>query len=395
MSSSHKNSAPDFRSLFESLPGLFLALLPDLTIAAASNAYLEATNTTRENMLGRHIFEVFPDNPNDPTATGVSNLRTSLLRVLANKKTDTMAEQKYDIRRPLSEGGGFEERYWSPVNKPVLNKKGEVTYIIHQVEDITELVGLKKKENQLEKTISDNCTQLEKTLVKEKELNEMKSRFVATASHEFRTPLSSLLLSLNLIETYGKSGDYAKQVKHFGRIRSAVKTLIDILNDFLSLEKLGLGYAETHYEYVDLCELVHVLIQEMDGLRKEQQKIVVSYTGEKKVWTDPKMVHTILLNLLSNAIKYSEKDVELDVEIRANEMVFIIRDNGIGIPADEQKNIFTRFFRARNAFDLQGTGLGLSIVKRYIELTGGTIDFSSEENEGTSFVVRIPTSEQG
>src|SRR5688572_5424570 len=133
----------NFQWLFESAPGLYLVLLPDLTIAAASDAYLQATMTKREDILRRNMFDVFPDNPEDPAATGVSNLRTSLTTVLQNKTAHTMAVQKYDIRRP---DGSFEERFWSPLNKPVLDDKNEVMYIIHRVEDVTEFVRLKKQE---------------------------------------------------------------------------------------------------------------------------------------------------------------------------------------------------------------------------------------------------------
>jgi len=134
---------PDFQTLFEAAPGLYLVLKPDLTIAAVSDAYLRATMTERAKILGRGIFDVFPDNPDEPEATGVENLRASLSRVLVRRAPDTMAVQKYDIRRPESEGGGFEERHWSPVNSPVLGANGEVVYIIHRVEDVTEFVRLK------------------------------------------------------------------------------------------------------------------------------------------------------------------------------------------------------------------------------------------------------------
>ncbi len=134
---------PDFRALFESAPGAYLVLSPTFTIVAVSDAYLQATKTRREDILGRPLFDVFPDNPNDATATGVANLRRSLTRVLRERVPDAMAVQKYDIRRPASEGGGFEERYWSPVNAPVLGAMGEVTYLIHRVDDVTDFVRLK------------------------------------------------------------------------------------------------------------------------------------------------------------------------------------------------------------------------------------------------------------
>ena len=135
---------PDFRALFESAPGLYLVLAPDLTIVTASDAYLRATMTRRGDVLGRGLFEVFPDNPDDPTATGTTNLRASLDVVRNELVSHTMAAQKYDIRRPESEGGGFEERYWSPYNSPVLDSDGRLRYIIHRVEDVTDLVRQKK-----------------------------------------------------------------------------------------------------------------------------------------------------------------------------------------------------------------------------------------------------------
>jgi len=138
----------DFRALFEAVPGLYLVLAPDFTIVAASDAYLHATMTKREEILGRGLFEVFPDNPADPAATGVRNLRASLERVLREQVTDVMAVQKYDIRRPLAEGGGFEERYWSPINSPVFGKRHEVTYLIHRVEDVTKFVRLRRRERE-------------------------------------------------------------------------------------------------------------------------------------------------------------------------------------------------------------------------------------------------------
>src|SRR5262249_12981554 len=135
----------DFRALFESAPGLYLVLTPDLRIVAVSDAYLRATMTRRQEILGRDIFDVFPDNPQDPNATGVRNLRASLQRILRHGSADAMAVQKYDIRRPEADGGGFEERYWSPVNSPVFGGDKQIEYIIHRVEDVTELVRLKQE----------------------------------------------------------------------------------------------------------------------------------------------------------------------------------------------------------------------------------------------------------
>src|SRR5437867_4396910 len=138
-------SAPDFRNLFEAAPGLYLVLAPDLTIVAVSDAYLAATMTRRETILGRGVFDVFPDNPDDPATEGVRNLRASLDRVRHDRVVDAMPVQRYDIRRPESEGGGFEERFWSPVNSPVPGPDGDLIYIIHKVEDVSEFVRLKRR----------------------------------------------------------------------------------------------------------------------------------------------------------------------------------------------------------------------------------------------------------
>src|SRR5262245_45022885 len=145
MTNPKRSSEPDFKTLFDSAPGLYLVLTPDLSISAVSDAYLRATMTKREEILGRDLFEVFPDNPDDPEATGTRNLAASLQRVLKNKVQDVMPILKYDMRRPLADGGGFEERYWSPVNTPVFDEHRAICYIIHRVEDVTEFVRLKQQ----------------------------------------------------------------------------------------------------------------------------------------------------------------------------------------------------------------------------------------------------------
>src|SRR3984957_17351736 len=152
---SKSSAAPDFQLLFESVPGLYLVLASDFTIVAVSDAYLKATMTKREEILGRHIFDVFPDNPDDPNATGVKKLRASLERVLKHRVADTMAVQKYDVRKPASEGGAFEERFWSPRNSPVLGPGNELLYIIHRVQDVTEFVRLKQQGIEQEKVAEE------------------------------------------------------------------------------------------------------------------------------------------------------------------------------------------------------------------------------------------------
>ncbi|HSR05742.1 MAG TPA: response regulator [Bryobacteraceae bacterium] len=154
-------SAIDFRLLFESSPGLYLVLTPSFEIIAASDAYLRATMTQREDLLGKHIFAAFPDNPDDPEASGVRKLHESLKSVLETKRADTMAVQKYDIRRPESEGSEFEERFWSPVNSPVFDANGEFIYIIHRVEDVTEFIRAKQAGDQTTEDLLSRSERME------------------------------------------------------------------------------------------------------------------------------------------------------------------------------------------------------------------------------------------
>src|SRR3989441_12669604 len=176
---------PDFQALFESEPGLYLVLTPTLTIVAVSAAYLKATMTKREEILGRGLFEVFPDNPDDPTATGVRNLKASLERVLTHRVSDTMAVQKYDVRRPESEGGGFEERYWSPVNAPVLGADGNVAYLIHRVEDVTEFIRLKQEgseQHQIIERLRARAAEMEAEIFRKAQQIQITERLRARAS---------------------------------------------------------------------------------------------------------------------------------------------------------------------------------------------------------------------
>ncbi len=240
--------------------------------------------------------------------------------------------------------------------------------------------------------------ELRKAYEREKELSELKSRFVSMASHEFRTPLSTILSSADIIEAYQQTEQQARREKHTNRIKSAVSNLTSILNDFLSLSRLEEGkitHAPEEFELQDFCREV---VDELQGLLREGQQIrCQGPTKETTILIDKKFLKNILFNLLSNAIKYSPagKPIDLTLE-RRDDLLFIqVTDYGIGIPGEEQQHLFTRFFRARNVENIQGTGLGLNIVKRYVELMKGNITFESKLGEGTSFQVEIPLIETG
>jgi len=231
-------------------------------------------------------------------------------------------------------------------------------------------------------------------LEKEKELNELKSRFVSMASHEFRTPLSGILTSATLISKYQTTEDAEKRAKHINTIKASVQSLTTILNDFLSLDKLEQNKLECRPVIFNLKDWTQGMLDEMQVLTKKGQRILYEHRGDfSEIETDKDILRNIFLNLISNAIKYSEdeKEIHVTTETQKDLTILKVQDSGIGIPEADQKHIFDKFFRAQNANTIQGTGLGLNIVKRYLDLLEGSIEFTSEENHGSTFIIRLPT----
>ncbi|MFK7773689.1 MAG: PAS domain S-box protein [Saprospiraceae bacterium] len=251
---------------------------------------------------------------------------------------------------------------------------------------------LEKKVIERTEELRASESKLRESYEKEKQLGELKSRFVSMASHEFRTPLSSILSSANLIGRYEKGEQHDKRMKHVNRIESSVRNLTSILNDFLSLEKLESGKVRYHPVEIEIEEYIQHVIDEMSLILKSDQKIIHIHEGDKQVVADEHLLKNIMINLLSNGIKYSPagKNVELHTKYDEGKINIQVKDYGIGIPEADQRLMFTRFFRAHNVTNIQGTGLGLTIVKRYLNLMGGKIWFESKEGEGTTFFVEIP-----
>ena len=238
-----------------------------------------------------------------------------------------------------------------------------------------------------------------KALNKERELNEMKSRFVSMASHEFRTPLATILSSVNLVNRYAENQNTDGISKHVGRIRNSVRNLTSILNDFLSLEKLEQGKVEFRPEEFNICKLARSVTEEIGSMTKEGQTIELNCCNGDSACTnmmvtnlDPQLIRNVMFNLLSNAVKYSKEDTAIMLRIDVgSELKITVTDAGIGIPEEEQQHLFERFFRAKNATNIQGTGLGLNIVQKHVNLMGGNIEFTSKLEEGTTFVITLPT----
>lgn len=251
------------------------------------------------------------------------------------------------------------------------------------------ITALENEVNERKKTEDE----LRKSLARERDLSELKSKFVSIASHEFRTPLSAVLSSASLIQQYKDRGELDKLDKHIARIKSAVNHLTQILNDFLSLGKLEEGKVELLAEEVDLGAFFEGLKEEISGFLKERQSVNVEFLSQpKEIRTDPRILRNVMFNLISNASKYSPPDKPINIIYQSvnGSAHFSVQDNGIGIPVEDQKHLFSRFFRASNTKNIQGTGLGLNIVKRYLELLDGNISFKSEIDKGTTFYITMP-----
>lgn len=258
-----------------------------------------------------------------------------------------------------------------------------------RTEALNELVHKLENEVQERKKAEE---EVRKLLERERELNDLKSKFVSIASHEFRTPLSTILSSTSLIQQYKERSEFDKQDKHINRIKSSVNHLTGILNDFLSLGKLEEGKLEVVIESFTLQDFLNEVLEEVKPILKEAQSLDIDISKNYKVDTDPRMLRNILFNLLSNASKYSDKAKKITLQClcEGGQLRLIVYDQGIGIPESEVKHLFDRFFRASNATNIQGTGLGLHIVKRYVDLLKGTISFTSEEGKGSIFTIDIP-----
>jgi PAS domain S-box-containing protein len=263
-------------------------------------------------------------------------------------------------------------------------------------------VGLHSSNNEVDQIlmVSQNVTGLKKAeedtlhaLEKERHLNELKSRFVSMASHEFRTPLTTALNSLNLLSKYiGMPDKRERQERHIERIKASVAHLTGTLNDFLSIDKLEEGKVTIHYTHFNLTQFVEDAIEDMGGMLKSGQQIIHNHEGITEVCLDKMMLKNIFNNLLSNAVKYSPEGSKVTIETTIKDELFtvVITDQGMGISEEDQKHLFERFFRANNALEIQGTGLGLNIIKKYTEMINGEISFESTLNEGSKFTVKLP-----
>jgi diguanylate cyclase (GGDEF)-like protein/PAS domain S-box-containing protein len=416
------DDAPPWRALFDLAPTPLLVLDAELGIVAVNDAYLQATMTQRSRIVGRHLFEVFPDNPGDPGAEGVSNLRASLERVLRDRQPDAMPLQKYDVRRPPEQGGGFEERWWSPLNVPVLGPGGEVQAIIHRVEDATELVrasvgsddalgvgelrpgaqGLEsvivqrdREVAEASRRLKESNAELARMYARTKELDRLRTEFFANVSHELRTPLALILGPVEQLREGFPDAPRAQGL--IDLIERNARVLQRHVEDLLMVARSESGEIELSYVAIDLAELVRLLVANYESLA-EERGIDLTVIADRAVQMqgDPVLLRRVAANLVDNALKFTPAGgwvrVVVDADQLAGRAVMEVLDSGPGVPEDQRSAVFERFRQldggASRAFG--GAGLGLSIVDDVVELHGGVISVGRADGGGARFRVELP-----
>jgi len=393
-----------FVNLFESLPGLYLVLTPDLVIVTASDAYNKATMTTRESMVGRGLFEVFPDNPDDPAASGVSNLRASMERVRETLAADTMAIQKYDVRRP---DGQFEEHYWSPINSPVLSADRRLEYIVHRVENVTDFVLQKKRAPEQNDPINVRMEQMAAEIFQSSQrvqaanaqlevANKELEAFSYTVSHDLRAPLRAVDGFTEIIME-----DFGPQLPEEGRrllriVRASAQRMGQLVDDLLAFSRLGRQTLKT--QAVNIESLVKASIDELKA-HLEGRQIDITLGPLPPAEGDHSLLRQVWLNLISNAVKYTGRRERAQIEISSEgvggEVVYRIRDNGTGFDMKYAHRLFGVFQRLHRAEDFEGTGVGLAIVQRIIQRHGGRIWVEAVPDRGATFFFTLARARRG
>lgn len=401
----------DYQVLFDCAPTPYLVLAPDLPIVAVNQAYLAATGTERADILHRPIFEVFPDNPADPAANGVRNLRQSLETVLATAAPDTMALQRYDI--PTRPDGRFEERYWSPINTPVLGPGRTITHIIHRVQDVTDFVRMRAARDR-QRAVADEIEsdlfvrarevqdinqrlraaneELAATSRALRQAQEAKDRFIATLSHELRNPLAAVQAAVDLLEL-DVSPDHAA----LAVLRRQTTALIRMTDDLLDATRALTGRLELVRGPLDLRTVVDAAVADIaaDYARSKRALRVTLPDEAMPMDGDHVRLAQMVGNLLSNAGKYTEPGATVAVFLARSggEVLLSVRDDGIGFEPSVAETLFEVFARAvhPDTHRVGGLGLGLAVVRSITELHGGVVTaHSAGPGLGAEFRVRLP-----
>jgi len=394
-----QRSRAELQSLFESLPGLYLILTPAYRIVAVSDAYLAATMTQRDAILGRGLFEVFPDNPDDPGADGVRNLRASLERVARTKAADTMPIQKYDVR---NRDGHFEERYWSPINSPLTDSEGRVVYLIHRVEDVTDFVRkkatggngeteLRARVERMEAEVFQSSQKIHAVNQQLQAANTELESFSYSVSHDLRAPLRHVQGYVEMLAREAGDGLSPKAQRYLKTITAAAREMGELIDDLLAFSRMG--RTEMREAELDLNQLVGDVRANV-ALAAPGRNIRWKIAPLPRVCGDAAMLRQAFVNLLANAVKYTRLRDPAEIEIgvagaEAGRIVVFVRDNGAGFDMKYADKLFGVFQRLHRADEFEGTGIGLASVRRIVTRHGGRIWAEAQVNAGATFFLTL------
>jgi two-component system sensor kinase FixL len=351
-----------------------------------------------EEVIGKNISLLMPSPDREKHDSYIESYKSSGIPHIIGHDRDVLGRKKdgniFPFRLGVSEVKFEGERIFAGFIHDMSHQKEAENRLMQYTQHLEELV--KDRTHSLNETIAaltQTKEEVSSTLEKEKELGKIKSRLLSMASHEFRTPLSTIHLSTSLIQRYSEDLNNPKIETHIRKIKSAVSNLTTILDDFLLLEKAESNKITLQISCFDLQDFIKEIISELKLLTKKKQKIVsIPNTEVTLVKLDKNLLKNCIINLVSNAIKYSgeETEIELSTAMTSSKIIINVKDNGIGIPEGDHEHLFEAFFRAHNTGNIPGTGLGLHIVSRYVSLMNGTISFESAINKGTLFTIELP-----
>lgn len=356
---------------------------------------LKLFHYTSDEVIGRNISMLMPEPYKSNHDNYIGNYLLTGKRNIIGIGREVLGEKKDGTTFPfwlsISEVNYENRKIFTGFVQDLTKQKQAEEKLRQYTEELEEAVAARTEDlNILISRLENAKDNVSKSLEKEKELNQLKSQFVSMASHEFRTPLGSIQLSAALINKYAEKRDTEGILKHTQKIKNSVDLLTNILNDFLSLDRLEGGFIHANFKEFNLVKFSEEIIEEMQPMAKQNQNIVYQHTGNHgTVFLDPHLLKNAITNLISNAIKYSGENtfIEFNTAISEEQCIIEVKDNGIGIPEADQKHLLEPFFRANNTGKIPGTGLGLNIVKQYAHLMNGEITWESKLNHGTVFML--------
>jgi signal transduction histidine kinase len=385
--------ATNYQEFFEHLPHVCVVLSPDFRVFAVNRAFERASMRSRDTVIGQVLYEAFPDNPSNPSADGVNNLRASLEHVRREKTAHRMPVQRYDVEDP-DRPGVFLERYWHQTNSPVLDERGELKYILHSVEEMTEIVRLEQaqleKDRAAEAALRDEHRRLAEANIALEAANEELEAFCYSVAHDLRAPLRGIHgFSQALVEDYSASIDEKGQ-QYLQRVAAAAVRMSELIDDLLTLSRIS--RAPLMRAPVDLSAMAQTIASELG--HQSGRPVAVAIGQGITANADARLMQIALENLLNNAWKFSGKTpkprVEFGLEMIDGAKAMFVRDNGAGFDEAYASKLFAPFQRLHSEKDFPGTGIGLAIVQRVVRRHGGRVWARAAVDEGATFYFTLP-----